>query len=205
MRYLNMIAVPGALLLLILFAGCAATSPHSTFFELRPVPAASPQAQSGLSSAVVGVGPIRLAERLDRPQLVTHGSGNELKINEYHRWVGSLQNNLSQVLATNLASRLNMDQVVPVPWVTGLDVDYRVAISIYRLDGYPGGEVRLQADWVIVDRNGKAISPVYKADYVQTAAGSDVAGYVRAQEQLVATLSDAIAERLKTLNTSRNY
>ena len=80
----------------VLLLGACASSPPSSFYLLTPMSAAPAVRGSG---PIVGVGPVRLADYLDRPQIVSRAAPNRLQVSEVHRWGGSLQDNLLLVLA----------------------------------------------------------------------------------------------------------
>jgi len=48
--------------------------------------------------AVLALGPVRLPEYLDRPQIATRSEGNEVRLHETERWAGSLQEDVSRVM-----------------------------------------------------------------------------------------------------------
>ena len=48
------------------------------------------------------VGPVTVPELVDRPQMVTRVSDNEVAVNEFARWGESLKSNIPRVIASNL-------------------------------------------------------------------------------------------------------
>ena len=84
---------------IITLAGCipGATEP-SRFFVLRPVPTTSEPAPKG-DAIAIGVGPVVFPAYLDRPEMVTQVSANELNVDEFHRWAEPLRDNFTGVLA----------------------------------------------------------------------------------------------------------
>ena len=130
------------------------------------------------------------------------GPDNRLLIAEYRRWGGSLRDNLARVMATNLSWRIGSEQVYALPWAIGIDADYRVALNVYRCDGMPGDEARLDADWVVLDRNARALTPLRKVA-LRAPAEDGYAGLVRALDGLVARLAALVSEQLVMLHRQR--
>src|SRR5262245_5343951 len=97
MRRLATVAVPCALLLL---AGCA--SPSSRFYSLSAAgtPAATP------SDLSVVVGPVIIPAAVDRAQMVVSTGPNQVRVDEFNRWVGPLQSGIASVVAENLVAML---------------------------------------------------------------------------------------------------
>jgi len=79
-----------------------------------------------LSTVQNVVGPVELPEYLDRPQIMTCESRNELQFAEFDRWAGSLEKAFSRVLAVNLSILLSTDRVAVYPWKT-TPIDHQVA------------------------------------------------------------------------------
>ena len=78
---------------LVFLMGCAGATEKSRFYTLNSI--RSLQAEAGdigiKQGVVLGIGPIKIPERLDRPGIVTRSSLNRLEIAEFDRWGGSLQ------------------------------------------------------------------------------------------------------------------
>src|SRR5262249_15427544 len=100
-------------LLLLTLGGCSNTSP--TRFYVLSAMTDQAAAVPGKGPAV-GIGPITLPQYLNRPQIVTPVSGNQLAVAEVDQWGGDLNDNVTRALATNLSSLLETDRVFPFPW-----------------------------------------------------------------------------------------
>ena len=101
-RFISFLAV-------LLLAGCGADS--KSFYVLT----ADGPAPSGGGTGI-GVGPVTLAEYIDRPNLVIAESPNQLAVAENHRWAGDLSASITRVTAANLGRRLNTGNVQTYPW-----------------------------------------------------------------------------------------
>jgi uncharacterized lipoprotein YmbA len=186
-----------------LLLGACAGSPPSSFYLLTPMSVAPAAPGSGL---IVGVGPVRLADYLDRPQIVAREVPNRLQVSEVHRWGGSLQDNLLLVLTQNLSLLLGAEQVLVYPWDDPLRPDYQVRMEVRRFDGSPDAEVELDARWSIeaadaAEAGGKGRSLIREA-----VGGTEVTDLVAAQSRALERLSRDIAaeiERLEQVQAKR--
>ncbi|MCP3869768.1 MAG: membrane integrity-associated transporter subunit PqiC [Gammaproteobacteria bacterium] len=190
--------VPGGcwLIILSLLAGCAATPP-SRFYLLTSGEAAAEGA--ALQDLVLGVGPIRLAAYLERPQIVARHSSNRLKVEEFDRWGGALEANIAWVVAENLSHNLGTDSVLTYPWERALKPAYQVAIDIRRFDLVRPREVRLTALWRILGDEGGELHMISKSDITQPVWGDGFESQVAAQSQALEQMSREIATAIRSL------
>ncbi len=175
---------------LALLAGCGAGS--KSFYVLTadgPAPAAG--------GAGIGVGPVNLAEYIDRPNLVIAQSANQLAVAEDHRWAGDLAASIARVTATNLGRRLHTGDVRVYPWSNDGDLRYQITLDVRQLHGGDDGYAVIEAGW-------RAYSlPDHKLKVSRTFVDREAlqrAGYpalVAAQSRLLSRLADHIATELK--------
>jgi uncharacterized lipoprotein YmbA len=179
----------------ILVSGCLGRSPTPSFYTLTPV---QDQSFSGRSShAVIGIGPVKLAEYLDESQIVTRKSDNQLVKAEFHRWVGSFRNNFTNVLADDLGSRLSTNQIYLYPWRRSVPVDYQVTVDVVRCDGRLGDAAWLEARWSIFKGPEKKLLKTTRSTISEPVTGPDYGDLVAAQSQAVAKLSQEIATAIQ--------
>lgn len=128
--------------------GCA-TSPPARFYTLNPLAATEAKHAAPSAKPVsIGVLPVELPDYLDRPQIVTRFGANQLKYAAFDRWAGSLSDNMSTVLAENLAALLGTGPVFFNPGHAE-KTDLSVLMRVIRLDCLPGNQVLLKAQWTI--------------------------------------------------------
>jgi uncharacterized lipoprotein YmbA len=154
-----------ALFILALFAailtGCA-RSPSSKFYQLNPVQSMTSVSDvSSYRSLVIAVGPVRIPDYLDRPQIVTRSGRNELKLSEFDRWAGSLESDVNRVLVEDIFSLLPADRFSVVRWTPYLEsqapASYRVEVLLDRFEGKLGDSVLLKAQWKVFSKDGSLL------------------------------------------------
>ena len=180
---------------MLVLTACA-TTPTAKFYTLN--------AQMTEPAGVIGdlafaVGPVDLPRYLDRPQIVTRSGDSRLVLEEFHRWGGSLDEEITRVLAGRIGSRLQTRRVYSYPSRLAADLDYRVALELRTFDGVLGGELRLNVAWsLIADRNGEVVT-TRQSDYRVVAADAGYEAYVAAMSELLAELGDDLADALASL------
>ena len=186
--------------LLSIHFGCASSAP-SRFYQLSaldpPPPGMKPPADEQCVS--LGIGPVKVADYLDQTKIVTRGEGNQLTLAEFDRWAELLRDNLVRVLAKNLSTLLCTKTIVLYPWRRGTPIDYRIEMEVLRLDGSLGGNVFLEAWWMIRSGDGGKMVFNKKSAFTEAVAGKDYNSLVSAESRTVGLLSGEIAEAIKKL------
>lgn len=187
-------------IVLLFLGGCAGTEP-SRFYTLSAMQDADAgqKAVTEEKDISIGIGPVTIPDSLKRPQIVTITSQNELTLAEFDRWAGSLEENISMVLAEHLSVLLNTDSVFMFPWKRLISIDYQVVVEIIRLDGTLGGEAVLVARWTLFEEDGKKILLKRRSHYREQTAGQDYGALVAAMSRTFAGLSREIAGEIAAL------
>jgi uncharacterized protein len=177
-----------------LFIGCS-TSTSPRFYLLSPLPEGSNLQQSVAGPCInLGVGPVRLAEYLDRPQIVTRTTRNELEFAPYDRWAEPLSDTFLRVVAQNLSQLMCARTISLYPSRLPVLPDYRVEIQVIRMDGKPGGEAVLEVWWSVSGNPGKKLFVTKRSRFSEPSRGDDYAAFVAAHDRAVASLCREIAQ-----------
>jgi len=147
----------------------------------------------------IGVGPVELPEFLDRPQIVTRKSQNQLEISEFHRWAVSFPNDFSRVLAKNISTLLPTNRVEIYPWADSFSPIYQVKLEVEQFDGQLGERVDLRVIWAVVGQEGNNELLVRKTRIEEPVLTDDYEGLVAAQSNALETLSREIVEEIRRL------
>ena len=185
------------LFLALLVAGCAST-PEARFYSLG---APGNGAVTGDDGPSLAIGPVDLPQYLDRPQMVSRAGDNRLLVDEFNRWGGALDQEITAVLAEVLSRRLGTQRIYSYPSRIAPEVDYRVPLEIRRFDGELGGDVVLEAAWSLVDDRTGAVLRTRRVDYREQTTGSDYAAYVAALQRTLERLADELAAELQQAST----
>jgi uncharacterized lipoprotein YmbA len=179
-------------------SGCTGVADATKYYMLSPSPAApADSAHTAVSGPSVGVGPVVIPRYLERAQIVTRGTNDEVEISEYRRWAEPLESGIAEVLADNLAAQVGSERVAVFPWrgATARALDYRVVVVVLRFDGSPGRRVTLDVRWHVLDKAGKEL--VLKRSTIGEPITDD--GYqplILGMNRLLATLAHEIATEI---------
>jgi len=195
----------GALIGAILCVGCFGKSPSTRFYTLAAMEwtEAGALPDSPARDAAIGIGPIKMADYLDRSEIVTRTDDNRIELAEYDQWAGSLEDNLALVLAENIGAWVPTERIYRYPWRTSLPVDYQVLLDIVRFDGRRGETVDLVVRWRLMAGGEKDVLAIKRASIRETVNGADYAALVAAQSRALATLSRQIADTIQAVSRNR--
>jgi uncharacterized protein len=148
-------------------AACASDKP-TRLYKL------SATAEKPLTAAThgiaIGVGPITLPKYLDRPQLVTGVSSNQLAQANFDQWGGELNDNMTRVLASNLSDLLGTDRVSLYPWKDQAPIQYQVTLDVTQFEQDADGKTVLSAFWSIVNPNNGNVLEMRRSTYREAGA-----------------------------------
>ena len=162
-------SVPVLFIILAIISGCVSvgSSPQAKFYSLRPLKDVESQkiATSALKDAIIGVGPLKIPAYLDRPQIVTRRSDNELELAEFDRWAEPLEDGVSRVLAQNLGSILPDSKVLLYPWSYYEPVKYQIVLEIVSIEAILQNEVNLSVNWSLLNAESKKVLLINTSRY----------------------------------------
>ena len=175
---------------LSLFGACLGSpqADPSAFFMLS---APLGEMADGVVPVSIGVESVALPGYLDRPQIVTRVSDNEIALAEADRWAEPLASNLLRTLEETLAQLLPGSSYVTYPWYAADAPDYVVDLRVRRFEADTTGAVVLDAVWAL-ERDGAAVDTrAIRVD--EQADGPTRADAVAAQSRAWAELGREIA------------
>ena len=189
----------GSVILTLLMSGCMRDSKPTQFYML--------DADSGLAGTarvpataqgpVIGLGPIRIPEYLNRPQMIVAIADNQYRLFENHRWAEPLDQNISLALFKALPRQLGTDRIVRYPWPQRQAIDYQVGVDILEFNVDASGQSRLIAQWFVKRKDKPTIDK--RSTYQFPASTTDHALMVKAQSQCLTKLGEEISGVLRQL------
>jgi uncharacterized lipoprotein YmbA len=187
------------LLCLLFLCGCASEPPkyyvlHSLQSEVPGVKMA--RAQNDLT---IGVGPIKIPEYLDRPQMATRSTPDSLKFAEFDKWAEPLEKDLARVLAENLSILLSTDRVVVFPWAGPMHVLYQVTVDVAQMEYTPDGKVMLVAGWSVLGNEGGELLAIKRSRIIVPVQSTGFEAIASAQSRAVGDMSREIAACIESL------
>lgn len=180
-------------LVLLLLGGCAASTPLA-FYQL-PAPAA--QLPANAAGPAVLLGPLQLADYLQRESLMQRQSDQRLSVSPSGRWAGSLQDDIGNLLLATLATHLHSSDLALYPDRVGFSAQAQIILNISRLDSGPQQPAVLEARWRLLDARGQQRA----GDLLQLREEHDgsLESQVAAQGRLIERLGQRLAEAVQQL------
>jgi len=145
--------------------------------------------------AAVLLGPVVLADYLQRDVILQRRADGSLAEDAQAVWAGQLGQNVDQLLLRQLASRLNTQRLELSPGSKGFSPEIQVQLEITRLDSGPEHPAVLEAQWRLLDKDGKRQGG--RLVRLQEAHQGSTADQVRAQSELLRRLSELMADAIK--------
>jgi uncharacterized protein len=183
----------------IFLGGCMSRSQTPRFYTLSPMQPDEviSKRNSPAQNAVIGIGPVKLADYLDQSDLVTRTSDNQLVKAEYDRWAGSFKNDFINVLAENIGFLVPTERIYLYPWRGSVPIGYQVVLEVVRCDGRLGEAAWLVARWSVFGGPEKKLLKMNRSSIREPVTGADYAALVAAQSRAVAKLSQEIAAAIQ--------
>jgi hypothetical protein len=193
-------------LLAAVISGCS-TTPSPRYYLLTPATGSVADQQSGTEKARLHIiiGPVKLPEYLARSQIVMRRNDAEIALDDRHRWAEALEDNFARVLAENLYNLLGSASVAVYPSRQLPQTDYRVTVDVLQFDANDKGEVRLIANWSILDADTNEIIRSKRADHkldMQIVTG--YTGIVGALSTTINLLSREIYDTVSSIQSAFN-
>jgi uncharacterized lipoprotein YmbA len=199
--------LPAILAIIAVFlSGCLSRSQTPRFYALSAMQEDQviSKRKSPAHNAVVGIGPVKLADYLDESKIVTRTTDNQLAKAEYDRWVGSFKDEFINVMADNIGFLLPTDRIYLYPWRRTVPIDYQVTVDVVRCDGRLGEAAWLETRWSVFGGQEKKLLKTKRSSLREPVSGPDYAALVAAQSRAIAKLSQEIAEAIQGAGENRN-
>ena len=117
------------------------------------------------------------------------------------RWAGSLQGDISQLLLRQLASRLKTQSLELSPGSKGFSPEVQIELEITRLDSGPQHPAVLEAQWRVLDGQGKRQSS--RLVRLQEQHQGSATDQVRAQSLLLQRLGEMMASAVEPVMVAK--
>lgn len=190
------------ILLCALATGCQ-QSPRKHYYLLSATPTTdqSDTNQPNSISHTIGLGPIELADYLERSHIVRNRDANRVQLADLDHWGEPLEKGIARVLAINLMNRDSTRLVEDFPWRSDATPALSVRLNIYDLQLIKGAAA-INASWKLIDNNTKAV--LSQQHFVRSKPSGDSAAQIaKTYSELLAELAEEMDKALTTINSSK--
>ena len=103
---------------------------------------------------LIGIGPIEIADYLNRSQIIDNQSNNSLNMADNAFWAEPLDKSIARVTALNLTQANNARNFVYFPWRSDSKPRYSIRVRVDELSR-TGNQAKLSANWELMDNDTK--------------------------------------------------
>ncbi len=177
-----------SLILLIicsLLSACQ-SSPRKNFYLLNAMPVEQTD-QAAEITTLVGIGPVEVAEYLNRLHMVYEANDGSLVLADNDYWAEPLREGIPRIIGLNLTARDTRRGMVNFPWRRDNKPDYSLRLALHSLHRI-GGEAYINATWELMDVNER--SSLLRRHFIRRVpVTSGARPLAQAYSQLLAELS----------------
>lgn len=181
----------------VFLAGCVSTGPQTQYFSLFAItPEAAPSLAPASAQISLGVGPVSLPEFMENPAVVSTTASQQVRVSGRYAWAGELKDSMARVMAANLSEALQTDNVWQFPWDTRARPSYQLRVVFSEFNGERGGDVKLAANWLLIDTSENSPVLVRSLRLTTTTADEAIDTYVTALNTLLNQFSKTLADEV---------
>lgn len=183
--------------------GCLSlsSSPEPRFYTLKPIDKGEITQKFEIEpGTIVAIGPVKIPEYQDRPQIVTINKEGMLKFAQLDRWGEPLDSALGRLIADNLTIMLPEANFYIHPCNFAIPVNYQVVVDIIQLENRLGEGIFLVAQWSVIDVKNRKMLLTKRSGIRKTTYLRNYSGLTGALSQACASLSGDIAASLAELS-----
>ncbi len=188
---------------IILIAGGCVSVPNSAnprFYMLETTAKSGAAETFGVApGTIIGVGPVRIPEYLNRPQIVTKDKNGLLTFAQFDRWVEPLDRGLTRLIRGNLEVMLKDANFEGFPWNMGIPVNYQVIADVVQLEAELDKDLSLAVQWSIINVQDNKMMVTKKFELKNPIKPHNYSGLVKALNDSCALLSIEIAKTIASL------
>jgi uncharacterized lipoprotein YmbA len=199
---INLFAVISGAWLALVLSGCisVSNSPMPRFYMLQSSDENQASKKINIASDVlIGVGPVKIPEYQDRPQIVTRDKEKMLTFAQFDRWGEALDLGIARLIEEKLTAMFPGAKFTLYPWNSSVAVKYQVVVEIVQLDSELDKELFLAAQWLVIDAQNTKTMVVERSEFRQPIIPQNYSGLANTLSTACAALSGEIAEVLAKL------
>lgn len=182
------------LILVVSLLSACQQSPRKNYYLLS-VPAAEQESAPKDITTLIGIGPVEVAEYLNRLHMVYQREDGRLVMAENDYWAEPLSKGITRALTLNLTQSDSARSIVSFPWRQDSKPRYSLRVRIYSLDR-AGDQAKINATWELIDNSQK--QTLQRQHFIRSvAAPAGAQALAQAYSQLIAELAAEMDKALR--------
>ncbi|MDA3135903.1 hypothetical protein HG619_04535 [Pseudomonas syringae] len=174
-------------------AGCSVHQP-TALYQLDSGEPGQPKQSSGLA---VLLGPVSVADYLQRETLLQRQPDGTLTASSDGRWAGNLSSDIDQLLLRQLAWKLDSQRVVMAPATASFTPDVQVVLSITAWTPVPNSPQYWTHNGDLWTAKAMCVTADWSTEQVHAGSSAD---QVKAQGMLLQRLADQVSTAIKPIS-----
>ena len=178
------------IVLLIMTATGCGHSPPVRYVTLNAEPAMAPSVTAHLQP--IQLTAVHIPAELDRTEVVTQTSANQLTIHDNDRWGAPLGEMMRRTLAQDLLTRLPAGSFV-LPDAPASPDTRKLVVTVLHVGADASGTLVLQASWTLLSGPSSHALLTQQVSLTSDMASNDAAAQAAALSRLLGQLADRIS------------
>lgn len=187
---------------ILFLSGCMSVpnSPNPRFYSLQPLnPGAAVEKFNVAADTIIAVGPVRIPDYLNRPQIVTKDKKGMLTFAQFDRWGDPLDVAFTRLINADLAVMLPAASMEVYPWNIAIPVKYQVLVDVIRLESELDGELFLAVQWSIVDAQDNKMLLTRRSEFNSPVKPHTYSALADTLSRVFVSLSTDIAKAINSI------
>lgn len=178
-----------ALAILVAVTGGCAHSPPTRYVTLSAETTTASRVATPLPP--VQLTAVHIPAELDRPEVVTQDSANQLTVHDTERWGAPLAQMMRRTLAQDLLARLPANAFIP-PDAPAPPDTRTLVVTVLNCEADANGTLTLQVSWALLSGHPSHATQTQQVTLTSEMKNRDASAQAAALSQLLGQLADRI-------------
>jgi len=195
-----------AVISIFLLCGCVSVpnSPNPRFYMLKSIDNSQLLNKSdAVSNVIIEVGPVRIPEYLDRPQIVTQDKNRMVNFAQFDRWGEPLDQGLGRVILEGLNMMLPGATIGIFPFNRAIPVNYQVIVDVIAIESDLNNDIVFLVQWSLINAKNNRMFFTRRYELRKPVEPHNYSGLVYTLSSECASLSSDIANAIVLIENKR--
>lgn len=143
------------------------------------------------------IGPLSIPDYLERPQIISFKSSNEIYLDEFNRWAEPLDENIMRILRENISTMIPTNKVYIHSIFRPEETSFKIPILIEDFVMYADSTLIFKAKWGLTKNDEVNFLMTKKSFYSEKITGINYDGLAGAMSKMLGKFSNEISEAIK--------
>ena len=148
---------------------------------------------------VIEVGPVKIPEYQNRPQIVIQNKDKTLTFSEFDRWGESLDISLARLINQDMALMLPGANIQMFPANLTMPIKYQIIVDVLQLKSELDKDIFLVVQWSILDVQNNKVMFTKRSEFRQVIDPPNYAGLAQTLSAVCISLSSEIAKEIASI------